>query len=344
MATPRFAFSPRVPLRPRRAMTIEVALRGVTPVIHHSTNQWGLRGDEPPRDWQNTYTIITLGDSTTICHYLDDQNTWPAQLEQSLQALGHRVWVGNAALDGQSTRSHLKMMEDIVAHLRPNVVVILAGLSDLGFSLSETRRQLGNPYERVGWFTRLHGTNRLVQQFQWWGVRLQRPRVMRRAEHVTLDPIPLAQEDEPIHVPADVTSLLPALPEYRQNLQQLVRLARAHNLRVVFLTQPLLFDDTQRWQAVEGVRCRVNGVKRPLSAANYWRLLDRHNQTLLEVCANEGAETFDLASHIPHEERYFYDMFHFTEAGAALVGRCVGEYIQRHLWQQHVVPMSEAAS
>src|SRR6476469_7808041 len=79
LITPPSLFSPLVPLRPHHRMALNAAgLPGVSPHGVFSTNRWGLRGEEPPRDWKSHYTILTIGGSTTQCFFLDDHKTWPA--------------------------------------------------------------------------------------------------------------------------------------------------------------------------------------------------------------------------------------------------------------------------
>src|SRR6185369_11074013 len=86
IVSPPSLFSPLVPLRPRNRLEIHTAgLKGVSPTGLNTTNRWGLRGDEPPADWQNHYTIITIGGSTTQCFFLDDHRTWPYLLQTRLR-------------------------------------------------------------------------------------------------------------------------------------------------------------------------------------------------------------------------------------------------------------------
>jgi hypothetical protein len=47
----------------------------------------------------------------------------------------------------------------------------------------------------------------------------------------------------------------------------------------------------------------------------------------MEVCGEEGVLCFDLASAIGHDPGYFYDMMHFTEAGAAAAGDTLAGFL-----------------
>ena len=50
----------------------------------HTKNSLGFRGEEPPPDFRDYLTIITIGGSTTECFYLSDGRTWPDLLGQKL--------------------------------------------------------------------------------------------------------------------------------------------------------------------------------------------------------------------------------------------------------------------
>jgi len=82
--SPPSPFSPLVPLRPHHKMELHVNLKGISPVVSNSTNKWGLRGEEPPSEWEKYYTIVTIGGSTTQCFYLDNYKTWPYLLQEKL--------------------------------------------------------------------------------------------------------------------------------------------------------------------------------------------------------------------------------------------------------------------
>src|SRR5439155_26754093 len=119
----------------------------------------------------------------------------------------------------------------------------------------------------------------------------------------------------------DLRAFLPELPEFTANVREIIRRARDLHVRVVFATQPMLFDETDRWRHVEGSFYWIHDTTGVLSAASYWRLLDVYNRALVTTCEAESVACCDLASEIPHDARYFYDGVHVTDAGAALVAK-----------------------
>ena len=53
-----------------------------------------------------------------------------------------------------------------------------------------------------------------------------------------------------------------------------------------------------------------------------------YNQELLRVCGSRGIDCIDLASAVPRTSEIFYDDAHYTEKGAELVARLIGEHFR----------------
>ncbi len=323
--SPPNPFSPRLALRPFERFQNESSLRGVTSPSRFTTNSWGFRGAEPPRDWDSAYTVVAIGGSTTQCHYLDDARTWPALVEESVKAELPGTWVGNAGLDGHTTRGHLVFMEEVIPRVRPRLVLLMAGINDMGLSFSEERRLRGNPLDGTSALYRLFGSNRLLQVlFAWKKALWDRAHVVRRSGHAMAPVRFISDPDTP---PADVTPLLAQWPEYRQNLGLLARRARGAGVDIVFLTQPMLYDDTEPWTRIEPEYDWMKTTGR-YSAAAHARFLAAYNRAMIEVAAEEGVECVDLSALVPHDESCFYDPVHLTEEGARRVAAAVAPLVR----------------
>lgn len=324
LAEPVAGFYPSLSLRPHRRMRVVLAspVRGVSPSARYTTNSLGLRGDEPPQYLEGRLTVVAIGGSTTECYLLDDAKTWPRRLQEELQGRFPGAWVGNAAQSGDTSRSHLLTMRQLVGRLKPRLAVVLAGINDLAAALSPDGTAGGNP---AALKDRLLASSRLLQLARRvWRARLGTP-VMRQD---------VAAEARPLRGPAarppDPAELLPSLAAYRGNMKAVLDAGRAAGARILFLTQPTLYRDAPRWRNADSGIAWPPGSGRRLSAADEKRLLDLFNRELLELCSGEGAECLDLASRVPPEERYFYDAVHFTEAGAERVAREVAHYLSEH--------------
>ena len=90
------------------------------------------------------FIIVALGDSLTVGYRfgdpyaLDPRVPYPAQLERMIRARprvlgrGTQAFVVNAGINGDSTEGMLKRFEKDVALEKPDVVIVLAGVNDLG--------------------------------------------------------------------------------------------------------------------------------------------------------------------------------------------------------------------
>ena len=107
-------------------------LWGVEPVVRHSRNVLGFRGAEPPDDFDGALSIVFVGGSTTESFLQTEGRSWPEKVDSLLAPLFNGLWVNNAGLDGHSTFGHLILVNDLLAGLKPDAVVILSGINDVG--------------------------------------------------------------------------------------------------------------------------------------------------------------------------------------------------------------------
>src|SRR5260221_1236065 len=63
------------------------------PVTHHTKNSLGFRGPEPPGDFAQRLTVLTIGGSTTENSFLSDGKTWTDAMARQLERSFPGVWV-----------------------------------------------------------------------------------------------------------------------------------------------------------------------------------------------------------------------------------------------------------
>jgi len=121
---------------------------------------------------------------------------------------------------------------------------------------------------------------------------------------------------------------LPSLEEFKSNALAIIDIAKRENIVPIFLTHPMLFDDTEYWDSIQGESYWLTRQRLSISAATYWKMLNIFNDILMEICKSKNIACFDLASAIPHSLEYFYDCAHFTEKGEELVAKEVFNFIK----------------
>ncbi len=87
--------------------------------------------------------IVAFGDSLTAGLGVSPEQTYPAQLQKQLDALGHRYQVVNAGVSGDTTAGGLRRVSWVLAG-KPSLVILELGGNDglRGLSLPETRSHL----------------------------------------------------------------------------------------------------------------------------------------------------------------------------------------------------------
>jgi lysophospholipase L1-like esterase len=94
-----------------------------------TVNSHGLRGDEIPPRREGDFRILAMGGSTTWGHKVDDDETWPVQLEGRLHQNGiDRVQVFNGGVSGWGLEQiQLALERRYLEALEPDLVLIFSG-------------------------------------------------------------------------------------------------------------------------------------------------------------------------------------------------------------------------
>ena len=289
--------------------------------VTHTKNSLGFRGPEPPADFAEHLTIVTVGGSTTECFYLSDGETWPAIVEGSLKDAFPKIWLNNAGLDGHSTFGHLILMQDYVSRLRPKVVLFLIGINDL---FADSPRS----YDRMD---RNPVIGALANHSELVALVVNMMRYSRTAGLKSLGAMPKPinlKVPEHRDVSAEEEHALldgqqPLLKEYESRLSRLMTLTRESGITPVLITQPALFGD-----AIDDVThadlSRVSiEIYRQMSGHTAWKMLESYNDVTRKIGQAQNTQVIDLAHQLPKSSRFFYDYLHFGKEGAEAVAKIV---------------------
>lgn len=299
-----------------------VVLPGVQGAATSSINTWGLRGSEPPPR-TSAYRVICLGGSTTEGCYLDDSETWPTQFQQRWKRTDGAVWVASAAVSDYDSGHHLRWLESSPLVAQVDCVVVLVGANDL------VRPLFGFD---SGWpappgLLQL-GTMDLCKQI--WNVRLGHGLLVDPEGRLLMQ----NRRDRAIEPPPGGWQPDKLLADYRVRLSKLCEAARRRHVRLVFVTEAVLWDDFLDEKA-----SKILWLARTQPEPRSWEVLqpgrlreaiDRYNLALLEVCRREQVEVVDAALSLSGVEAYFYDDYHPNEQGCAMLGKVLAEYFTSH--------------
>jgi len=286
--------------------------------IVRSNNSLGLRGDEPPADYKEHFSLIAVGGSTTEGFYLSDGKSWPEQLGRRFERSFTRVWANNAGMDGHSTFGHAVLLKDYLLALKPKALFFLTGLNDMGLASA-------GPYDEL-----LTGDGPRPLASRLFIKAAQTSRTIALAQNIYMHA--MARKAGLVHAQLDLKAMTPAQvgPEvlkamrakhapfaraYAGRLKGLITTARQNGIEPVLITQPLLCgkgkDPATGVDLVllptndEFVNCGVR-----------WQVLEMYNDAARGVAAAEKTPLSDIAREMPKDSRNFYDLCHFTTAGA----------------------------
>jgi len=260
------------------------------------------------------YRIIALGDSCTFATGFW-QIGYPSVLQRLLNDGGssRRFEVINAGIEGYNSTFALERIRDELIGYRPHLMIIYIGWNDL----MKTDPEDASRVDRYRWLAELLDRSYLIKAYKKVLFVNVRPLVMR----------PTTAEK-----PEDAEAFDRFVPvRYRENLEEMIRLLRTHDVNVLLVTLPTVVRP-----GMTGDQLRKANVFFPYFVGVYGvsRLLSLHrayNRTIIEVARREGVEVVDLASAFePINERtpYFWDTMHPNEKGNALIAKILASHIR----------------
>lgn len=332
-------------------------LPGVQGPSHWITNSRGVRGDELERSF--TYRIVTLGGSTTECLYLDQSKAWPQQVQELLNDRqdSHKVWVGNCGKTAVCTREHRLQVPRLLEEFQNlDTLLLLVGANDVLIRLARERFYDPHHIEKPENFqTYLQRSFAIVpkatgegstKRFRFKTKELIQNVFGRGLARSFGSPKDIHIEDEAGRVYIqrrefrkkaktirdELPDLESGLEEYERNLGVCCDEAKRHSVRVILMTQPVLWDPDLPQDLLDllwtGGVFSISG-----EGLDYYSVevlseaMDAYNERLREIAEKRGLDFIDLASMLPKDSTIFYDDCHFNENGSRLLAKIVVDYL-----------------
>ena len=104
--------------------------------------------------------------------------------------------------------------------------------------------------------------------------------------------------------------------------------ARRAGIEPVFITQPTVFGDLI--DPATGANL-AKGDSWGWSGKVNWEILELYNATLRQTAAVDQVEVIDLAREMPKNTNFYYDTYHFTNAGCQRVAEIIDKHLEPFL-------------
>lgn len=300
------------------------------PRVDLRTNAIGLRGEDPPPAGSPRTRVITIGGSTTLNRFASHEKSWPGQLAEKLKVDVPDVWLNNAGLDGNTTYGHRMLLEQYIFELKPDYVLFLIGVNDVG-------RAAENHYDG---FTESALRDMVIEKSEllstlqviWRATRAKR----RGLSNTPLDFTQLPRKEYPAEYVAKLhKDLDPLLPGYEARVRALLAGCRERGIEPVLITQPALWGDLV--DPTLGIPLgdidSEAGAEVPSNARMRWAGLERYNDVTRRVGQELGVLTVDLARQLPKDSALYFDWIHYSLPGneqvATIVAQELGPFIAK---------------
>ena len=328
-------------------------LPGIVGSATYQTNGDGIRGDPIRKD--HTYKILAIGGSTTESVYVDQGKSWPYLLQTTLGKSGYpgNVWVGNAGKSGLNTRHHVLAVKTLIPQISPDAIILLTGINDLNLRLLQdtsytpmsVSEEVNDPelysqafvrypmgaslwdslkntalygmYIKLKYYTHFIKNEDLIDDTGHFYLRMRR---MRREATVVREVLP---------------DMGAALDEYRNNLLEIIRIAKSTNTRLIFMTQPTMFyrDMPHELESLLWFGQVENGrddMSEYYSSGAMSDGIGLYNELMKSLCTVQSVECIDLASLLRKDTTVFYDDCHFNDSGSATIASILTNYFMEH--------------
>ena len=323
-------------------------------ITRFSTNSVGLRGDELP---DAALRVLAIGGSSTEALFLDDEVAWPYLIQTKMQTYLHRsAWVGNAGKSGLNSFSHRVQVYFGLAELRPDVLVLQAGVNDLNQCISGGMSAIRDNMQFSQWADfpyhyRNHVFDVILPVNQHHPFVLQE-RLGKLFAGSSMHPEPAyayvkqdragafydnqrirrMQANKVMSTP-DIQVCLDA---FQTNIEYIINLAKQSGAIPILLTQGSLYrrDLTQEESNLLWFGSVNENPFSPVPPKYYYtatvmkKLLDQYNQVTLALCEKYRLSCLDTDQSLPKTTESYYDDVHLNEQGSQKLANLVFDLIK----------------
>jgi hypothetical protein len=122
------------------------------------------------------------------------------------------------------------------------------------------------------------------------------------------------------------------IPAFEVRLRRLLKVTMDNHIVPVLCTQPVVYGPVI--DEATGLDLGKILVTNNANGAVGWQILELYNDVTRRVGAEEGVLVIDEAREMPKDSRYYYDLMHFSNAGAAKFADIAARHLSPYLVQR----------
>lgn len=308
----------------------------------------GVRSGGGRRPRRGDTRMLVAGGSGAEGFLLDWPSSWAGVAEselnrpENLRRLGAtRVHMGSVGRSRTATYDTWRILEELLPRYGPlDAVILMVGASDVVEWLeagAPACYEAPTPGEEstfrlsrrvpLGWKPATLALYHLLKRLR---ERFLRP--VSRRENVGGQLAKVRQmRARAAEIIEDVPDPSPMLDHFERHLRLAVACALRHARRVLLVRQPCFWkkshtreEATLFWDSCIGNPYHTE-TTRYYSHQLVPRLLEQANDRAEAAARDLGARVLDVMPYLPRDADHYYDFFHFTPAGARIVGTLVAE-------------------
>jgi len=294
------------------------------------------RFHEPINKEDNTFRILCLGGSTTMCIDLSKQERYPEALQVILQKhyLSAKLEVLNGGMYWYTTKHSLINYVSYCQYWKPDLVIVMHAINDLYRSFSPPRFAIGE-YNEL--WTHFYGASinaakppafehYLYSQLR--GMLYSELSFKRRFTDILYFKSKFIEVDYPLEKYLSIGA-------FEKHLRGIVKYVRTDKSNILLVTQPSLYKEIMNEKELKTLwtgktfcytQRNLMQIEYP-SHESLYKAMKMFNHVVKKVALSENVIFTDAANQMPKNLQNFKDDCHLTAPGAKFLAKIISEAI-----------------
>jgi hypothetical protein len=273
-------------------------------------------------------SLVFLGGSTTVCHYLDEDLRFPYLTGNLLEnKLGIKINSYNAGRSGNNSLHSIDILLNKILPMNPQIVVMMHNINDVTTLVYENTYWNHNASKSVI----IDMNNEITVNY----LRIMRDKLIpniatqirlisnKIKNKFTTGPV---NGDEFAHIRGKPITINKAesIEQFEMNLTIFINICRARKIVPILMTMPSRMKENPDKLIIS----IFETDKIRFSYEKFKELIDAFNDSIRKKAKENHILFIDLAKAIPQEAEYMYDTVHYTENGSKQVAHQVSDHLE----------------